>query len=155
MPFITEPTAHTTSSPQIRDVLFFFSSLNSFFSYAPRQIDRTHARPPAHAVPAPTNQPPHRTWHLDLCLYSWSGPDIVLHVFCTATCPPSLPAFLSRRLVSSLPRRFTTITTLLSTSSFAWPSTSFVRQAAREKETEKNKGRAPDQITIPYYHCIA
>lgn len=51
LPFITEPTAHTTSSPQIRDVLFF-SLPSTLFSYAPRHIDHTPTHRPRSSHPA-------------------------------------------------------------------------------------------------------
>lgn len=61
LPFITEPTAHTTSSPQIRDVLFFFSLPSTLFHTHPgsQSIDLT---------PAPAPTPTITTSDLDLVL---------------------------------------------------------------------------------------
>lgn len=95
LPFITEPTSHTTSSPQIRDVLFF-SLPSTLFSYAPRQIDCT---PTPRLRP---QSPPHRTWDLDLYL----DPDLTL--CCTHPARPLPSRFSVQEVVSSLPRRSTT-----------------------------------------------
>lgn len=66
LPFITEPTSHTTSSPQIRDVLFF--SLPSTLFFPRTQANRSHAHAHARRARARAHNHHHTgpgTWDLD------------------------------------------------------------------------------------------
>lgn len=139
LPFITEPTSHTTSSPQIRDVLFF-SLPSTLFSHAPRQFDRT-------PTPTPTprlrpQSPPHRTWDLDLYL----DPDLIL---CCTPSARSLPTHISaQEVVSSLPRLSTT--TLLTTDLVCLPirypevcKTGCTRQGHKKKASGAQTDKKP------------
>lgn len=133
LPFITEPTSHTTSSPQIRDVLFF-SLPSTLFSYAPRQIDRT---PTPRLRP---QSPPHRTWDLDLYL----DPDLIL--CCTHPARPLPTRFSVQEVVSSLPRRSTTSQSI--DVHLCLPIWRFVRQTARDKDTEERKSARQISKTV-------
>jgi hypothetical protein len=137
LPFITEPTSHTTSSPQIRDVLFF-SLPSTLFSYAPRQIDRTHAHASRRACAHIHHHTGPGIW---ICIWD---PDLTL--CCTYPASPLPTHIFVQEVVSSLPRRSTTITTTLpTTSSLAC----LVRQAARDKDTqEENRSAQTDNKTV-------
>lgn len=134
LPFITEPTAHTTSSPQIRDVLFF-SLPSTLFSHAPRQFDRTPTPTPAPA-PTITTTPDLATW---ICIWN---PDLtlcVLHAFCTAAAHPySCPG---GGIVTATSFHHHPVDDLLP----AHPRVCKTRrQAARDKDTEKSKSTQKD-----------